>query len=158
MAIKYAIEKHAVGFPSKCLATNGGRHIFNILLSEDCDNSWFVGKGAWQSLDLYAQAAPTSVSATVVDVAANGNYYVEITSADNALFVYTVPMIEEEFTNKFKLESNFFNASGDVVRAYELAPGDIIEISAEGFAGNVAKGDAVTLQAITGKTAMQLGK
>lgn len=159
MAINYTIEKHGVGFPSKCLATTGGKHIYNILLSEAVDNSWFVGKGAWQSLDLYAEAAPTSVAAKVVGKAANGNFYVEIISTSNALFVYTVPMIAEDFTNKFKAEYNFYNASGDVARAYELAPGDIVEISAEGFDGTVAVGDALELTAITGVTyAQQLTK
>ena len=31
------------------------------------------------------------------------------------------------------MERNFYNAKGDVVRAYELAKGDVIEVSAEGF-------------------------
>ena len=29
MAIKYEIEKHAVAFPSKLLAQNGGKHIYH---------------------------------------------------------------------------------------------------------------------------------
>ena len=28
--IKYSIEKHAVAFPSKLVAQNGGEHIYNI--------------------------------------------------------------------------------------------------------------------------------
>lgn len=158
MAIKYAIEQHATAYPSKCLASDGGKHIFNIHATEDVDNGFFVGKGDWESFDLYAEAAPTSATGIVVDVAANGNYYVEIKSADNALMVYTLPLVEEGNTEKFKAASNFYNASGDVLRAYELAVGDIVELSAMAFSGAVAKGDAVSLQAITGKTAMQFGK
>ena len=30
MAIRYNIETHAVAFPSKLLAKNGGKHIYNI--------------------------------------------------------------------------------------------------------------------------------
>lgn len=158
MAIKYAIEQHAVAYPSKCLASQGGKHIYNIHATSDVDNGFFVGKGAWEEFDLYTQAAPTALSATVVDTAADGNYYVEVVSVDNALLVYSVPMCEEGNTKKFKAVSNFYNASGDVMRGYELAVGDIIELSADAFAGNVAKGDTVTLQAIAGSTAMQLGK
>ena len=30
MAIKYSIDTHAICFPSKLLAQNGGKHILNI--------------------------------------------------------------------------------------------------------------------------------
>ena len=158
MAIRYSIEQHSVAFPTKVKASSCG-HILNIELKEDCDQGWFVGQGAWKELDLYEQAAPTSVSAIVRDQAANGNWYVEIVSASNAYFVCSVPVIAEEYNNSFQRESNYFNKNGEVVRAYEVCPLDIVEISADGFAGTVAKGDAVTLQTITGVSyAKQLGK
>ena len=172
--IKYAIDQHAVAFPSKVLASNGGKHIYNITLTEDVDNGWFIGKKqAWEELDRYEEAAPTSISGVVQGKAANGNYYVEITAEPvNAYFVYQVPMIEEEYNKAFQKESNFYNAGprtmtngvavpGDTVRAYELAVGDVIEISADGFSTEPSKADGtvtVTLQAIAGKTAMQLGE
>ena len=157
MAVSYTIEQHAEAFPSKVKASKCG-HILNIQLKEDCDNGWFVGQGAWKELDLYEQAAPTSVSAIVRDKAANGNWYCEIVSASNAYLVAQVPMVETEWTNEFKKLSNFYNKTGDVVRAYELAPLDIIELSPLAFKGTVAKGDSVSLQAITGVSyAKQLG-
>ena len=68
-------------------------------------------------------------------------------------------MIEETYNNNFKKESNYTNAPTQVVRSYELAVGDIVEISAEGFAGVVAVNDSVELKAITGITAAkQLAK
>ena len=158
MAIKYAIDKHTVAFPTKCLASNGGKHIFNIHITEDVDNGFFVGKGKYEGLDLYTEAAPTTFEGTVVDVAANGNFYVEVTSAVNALFVYTVPMIEEDYTNRFKATSNFYNGKDSVVRAYELAVGDLLEISAEGFDAVPTKDDTVELKAIVGATAKKLAK
>lgn len=161
MAMRYTIEKHAVAFPSKVLAREGGAHIYNIQLSEDVDNGWFVGKGAFiaGNLDLYAEAAPTAVTGTVVAQAKNGNYYVEIASCDNGtLFVHTPAIIEEEYNNEFKKEENYFNASGVVARAYQLTYGDIVEISEAGFSAKPSVGDTVTLQAIASKTAMQLGK
>ena len=160
--IQMNIAKHAVAFPSKVLARDGGKHIYNIQLAEAADkfvdNGWFVGKGDFIELDLYKEAAPTSFAGKVVGVAANGNFYVEVKSAENALFVYQVPMIEETYSNTFKKESNYTNAPTQVVRAYELAEGDIIEISADGFAGKVAAKDEVELKVISGVTAKQLAK
>ena len=155
--VQISIAKHAVAFPSKVLARDGGKHIFNIQLAEAADkfvdNGWFVGKGDFVELDLYKAVAPTSFGGKVVGIAPNGNYYVEVVTPGNALFVYQVPMIEETYNNNFKKESNYTNAPKQVVRTYELAVGDILEISAEGFDGAVAVKDEVELKAITGVTA-----
>ena len=155
--IQVNIAKHAVAFPSKVLASNGGKHIYNIQLAEASDkfvdNGWFVGKGDFVELDLYKAKVPTTFEGNVVAVAANGNYYVEVVNPGDALFVYNVPMIEETYNNNFKKESNYTNAPTQVVRSYELAVGDIVEISADGFDGVVAVNDSVELKAITGVTA-----
>ena len=155
--IQMTIAKHAVAFPSKTLASSGGKHIYNIQLAEAAsayvDNGWFVGKGEFVELDLYKAAAPTSFEGKVVGKAANGNFYVEVLTPGDALFVYQVPMIEETYNNNFKKESNYTNAPKQVVRTYELAVGDILEISAEGFDGAVAVNNNVELKAIAGVTA-----
>ena len=160
--IQVNIAKHAVAFPSKVLASDGGKHIYNIQLAEAAekyvDNGWFVAKGDFIELDLYKEAAPTSFAGKVVGVASNGNFYVEVVTPGDALFVYQVPMIEETYSNVYKKESNYTNAPTQVVRAYELAEGDIIEISADGFAGTVAAKDEVELKVISGVTAKQLAK
>ena len=145
MAIRYTIESHAWGSPAKVLAAEGGKHIYNVQLSNDCDNTNFIARDQWLSLDLYSEKAASSFSGVVREKAANGNYYVEVIDPNDALFVYNVPVIEEEFTNNFKKESNFFNKAGDIVRAYELAPGDILEISEAGFAATPTVGAAVSL-------------
>ena len=155
--IQMTIAKHAVAFPSKVLARDGGKHIFNIQLAEAADkfvdNGWFVGKGDFVELDLYKAKAPTSFEGKVVGKAANGNFYVEVLTPGDALFVYQVPMIEETYNNNFKKESNYTNAPKQVVRSYELAVGDIVEISVDGFDGAVAVNDNVELKAIAGVTA-----
>ena len=161
--IQMTIAKHAVAFPSKVLARDGGKHIYNIQLAEAADkfvdNGWFVSKDKFIELDLYKAKAPTSFEGKVVGIAPNGNFYVEVKSAENALFVYQVPMIEETYSNTFKKESNYTNAPTQVVRAYELAVGDVVEISADGFSGDIAVKDGVELKAISGVTAaMQLTK
>lgn len=146
MAIKYAIEKHGTAFPSKVLAHEGGAHIFNIELSADCDNGNVVKKGEWISLDLYAEDTASTMKGVIRQQATNGNWYIEITeNPDHELFVYQVPIIAEEWTNSFKKESNFYNLAGDVVRAYDLAVGDIVEVSAEGFTGTPVAGAEVTV-------------
>ena len=155
--VQISIAKHAVAFPSKVLARDGGKHIYNIQLAETAgkfvDNGWFVSKDKFIELDLYKAKAPTTFEGKVVGVAANGNYYVEVVDPGDALFVYNVPMIEETYNNTFKKESNYTNAPTQVVRSYELAVGDIVEISADGFDGAVTVNDKVELKAITGVTA-----
>lgn len=155
--IQVNIAKHAVAFPSKVLASNGGKHIYNIQLAEASDkyvdNGWFVGKGDFVELDLYKAVAPTTFDGKVVGIASNGNYYVEVVDPGDALFVYQVPMIEETYNNTFKKESNYTNAPTQVVRSYELAVGDIVEISADGFDGAVSVDDEVELKVVTGVTA-----
>jgi len=145
MAIKYAIESHAVGFPSKVLAAEGGKHVYNIQLTNACDNGNFLAKGDYISLNLYAEAAASSFSGIVREKAANGNYYVEVVDPGDALFMCNVPVIEEDWTNSFKKESNFYNEAGDVVRGYELAKGDVVEISEAGFTAAPTVGATVSL-------------
>ena len=62
-------------------------------------------------------------------------------------------MIYEEYTTRMTYESNFYNASGDIVRAYELYKGDIFELSAEGFTGTPVKGKTLTVENKTLKVA-----
>lgn len=143
MAIKYEIEKHAVAFPSKLLAQNGGKHIYNVELTTAADNGNLVARGDWESLDLYKEAAVTTFEGVIQEQAADGNWYVEVTNPGDALLVYQQPVIAEEWTNTFKKTSNFYNEAGDRVRSYELAVGDVFEASAEAFTGTPAKGTKI---------------
>lgn len=144
MAIRYAIESHAWGAPAKVKSAIAG-HIYNVQLSEDTDNTNFVARDEWLSFDLYSDKDASDFEGIVREQLPNGNYAVEVVDPGDALFVYNVPIIEEDFTNNFKKESNFFNAEGDVVRAYELAVGDILEISEAGFTAAPTVGATVTL-------------
>ena len=145
MAIKYSIETHASAYPSLMLAQNGGKHIYSLLLDKDADNGQVVAKDAWQGHQYYSVKESADVAGVILDQAENGNWYVEITNPGDGLFIYQVPMIEEEWTRTFQKESNFYNEAGDIVRGYEMAKGDIVEISALGFDGTPAKGKAVTV-------------
>lgn len=139
MATDY-VNKHAVAGISKTLANYGGSHIYNVTLSTATDNGNIIGRGDMVSLDNYAEATPTTFKGKVVWKAANGNWYVEVLEADNALLVYNVPINADEK----KREQYFYNEAGDVARAHELVKGDIFEVSAEGFTGTPAKGASIT--------------
>lgn len=145
--IKYNIEKHAVAYPSKLLAQNGGKHIYNIELATDTDNGNLVAKGDFIDLDLYEEATATTFEGVIQKQAANGNWYVEVTNPGDALFVYMQAFIAEDWTNTWKKESNFYNAAGDTVRGYELAVGDVFEVSEECFDGTPEAGKTVSVAA-----------
>lgn len=130
MAIKYNIQKFPTGAVSRALAQDGGQHIYNITVSEDTPNGVFIGKGEFVELDNYKEAVAGAVTGKIVAKAANGNYYVEIDECDaDTLFVASVAMIEETWTNEFKKEENFYNPKGSTVRAYQLVHGDIVEVN-----------------------------
>lgn len=136
--------KHAVAGSSKLKATICG-HIYNIQAAADIDNGCIVGKGAYIAPEYYAETAAGDFSGTIIEQAANGNWYVEVESADNAHLVLTVPLVYENFTTQMGHESNFYNAKDDLMRCYELVPGDIFELSAEGFTGTPEKGKTVSV-------------
>ena len=145
MAIKYSIEKHAVAWPSKLLAQNGGKHIYNIKLATDTDNGNLVARGSFIDLDTYEEAAASTFEGIIQKKAANGNWYVEVVNPGDSLFVYMQAFIAEDWTNKWKKESNFYNAADEIVRGYELAVGDVFEISEEGFTGTPEAGKTVSV-------------
>ena len=144
-----SMTKHAVCFPSKILAGSMGAHIYNITLSTAADNGNIIGRGAWNSFDNYAEAAcPNGFAGKIVDKAANGNWYVEVTavpSTGEALLVYNSPIIPYETPRELADLSNFYNAAGEVVKAYVLTLGDIFEVSGEAFTGTPAKNATLTV-------------
>lgn len=130
MAIKYNIQKFPTGAVAKALAQNGGAHIYSVTVTEDTPNGVFIGKGDFVELDHYKAKVAGAVTGSVVAKASNGNYYVEIEACDEGtLFVSSVALIDETWTNEFKKEENFYNPKGSEVRAYQLRPGDIIELN-----------------------------
>lgn len=137
--------KHAVAGSSKLKATVAG-HIFNIKIDEDLDNGTLVAKGDYVAPEVYKAKDSTGFAGVILDKAANGNWYVEVTEPGDALLLLNVPLIYEEYTKAMQHESNFYNAAGDNVRAYELYKDDIFELSAEGFEGTPEKGKAVTVE------------
>ena len=148
MAIKINIEDtHAYCFPTKVLAGNGGEHILNIELTSDADNGSIVSVGEYKSFDNYVEAAaPAAYEAKIVDVAADGNFYVEVVNpADAVLVCEVISNPYGNYDSRFTASKTFYNAKGDVVRGYVLHKYDIYELSKEGFEGKPEVGKTVTI-------------
>lgn len=150
MAIKFEIKKHAVCFPTKLLAGNGGAHIYNIVINENVDNGTIVARGEYKSFDQYkAATAPATYEGIITEQAANGNWYVEVVKPEDAILIYEVPVIAETYDTRFTDIANFYNAATatdtKTVRGYALAKGDIYELSANAFTGTPAPGKKVTV-------------
>lgn len=145
-------NKYAVVGTSKLKATKVG-HIYNIKVTDKIlENGTIITKGDYIKPETYKQGAgSTEFRGKIIDIAANGNYYVEVDTVSKDLLVAQVPLIYEEYTTRMQHESNFFNEKDDIVRAYELYVGDIFELSAEGFTGAVAKNDLVQVDTSTKK-------
>lgn len=147
MAINVTIAKHAVANATKCLAATGGKHIYNLVMDKDRDNGQIVAKGDWDGMEKYkVKGTVTGFTGVILEQAANGNWYVEVTTPGDGILICTIPMIYEEYSHKFTAESNFYNAQGDVARGYELATGDIFEVSAEAFSGTPAATKTLTIE------------
>ena len=149
MAIDISTNTHAVAFPSRLVAGYGGGHIFDIQLTSAADNGNIVGRGNYIKLGTYAEAAAAgsgtgAFAGKIVEQAANGNWYVEVTAETDALFVY-MPQISPYTGGKLKDPKLFYNATGDVVKGYSLHKGDIFEVSAAGFTGTPVVGKTVSV-------------
>lgn len=137
--------KHAVVGTSDLLATIGGAHIRNIEAAADTDNGSIVGCGDYVRDDVYAEAAAGTFSGKIIGVASNGNYYIDVISAENCWLVAQVPTIYEEYTTQCQHESNFYNEKDDVMRCMELRVYDRFEVSAEGISGTPEVGTIVSV-------------
>ena len=94
----------------------------------------------------YEETTAGDFAGTILGQAANGNWYVEVTSATNCWLVLTTPLIYEEYASKFQDEKNFYNAKDDIMRCYELMPYDVFELSAVGFDGTPEAGKTLTVE------------
>ena len=119
---------HAVCESSRLKATVAG-HIYDLKCHKDLDNGAIVGVG-------------THVEGQVF----NSKDYAK---GDVACLVLTVPFAYNG--NKFKSEEKFFyNAEGEIARAYELHVGDIYTISEAGLTGSPDVGAHVNAAGVAG--------
>ena len=135
---------HNEAFPSRLLAANGGGHIFDIELTADHDNGVLVGRGDYIKLGTYKEAAAPTFAGKIVEQAANGNWYVEVTDATEALWILMPEISPYEAIPQTLNPKAWVNKTGDVVKGYSLVKGDIFEMSVEGFQGEPAVGKTVS--------------
>ena len=145
MAIRYDIEKVGYAFPTKVLSSRVGHNV-NIVLGEDSPNGAIVGVGDYVSFDQYEEAtAPTDYEAVIIDTAADGNFYVQVTKVDvntPAVLIYDVPEVSD---TKIATPNNFYNKAGKTVHGLVLTTLDVYELSADLFEGTPAVGKKVTV-------------
>lgn len=153
--IRFTIENnHAVVFPSKLVAGQGGEHILNIRLTKDHDNGNIVGVGDWVGFDEYEEAEAPDTFEGVIRTKGTGtknSWYVEVVTPADAVLIDEVEVFTNTYDARFTDKHNWFNPEGAVVRGYILHKYDIFELSEEGFDGTPAEGSTVTADATTGK-------
>lgn len=110
--------EHAVCESSRLKATTAG-HIYDLKCHKALDNGTIVGVG-------------THVEGQVFNAK-------DYAAGDIACLILTSPFAYNG--NKYQSEEKFFyNAEGEIARAYELHIGDIYTISAKGLTGTPAVG------------------
>ena len=112
---------HVVAESSRLKATTAG-HIYDLEMIEDTDNGTIVALGTHVEGQVYKAKAY-----------ANG---------DKPYFILTPPLAYNG-KKSWSDEKYFFNAKGEIARAYELNVDDIFTISEEAFTGTAAVGKFV---------------
>ncbi len=143
---------HTVAFPTRIAASAGSPHIFDVKLTANHDNGVFLTLGDYITLGTYKEGVSKgTITGTIVEQATNGDYFVEIdTAGKGTVFIY-MPEISPYDEKRFRKEELFYNASGDVVKGYELTYKDMVSLSAAGFTNTPVVGKSVTVDSTTGK-------
>lgn len=113
--------EHVVAESSRLKATGAG-HIYDLEMVEDTDNGTIVALGAHIEGQLYKAKA-----------------YAE---GDKPYFILTPPLAYNG-KKAWSDEKYFYNAKGEVARAYELYVDDMFTVSEDAFTGTPAVGKFV---------------
>nr|DAG47923.1 MAG TPA: hypothetical protein [Caudoviricetes sp.] len=104
------VDKHVVCESSLLKATITG-HIYSLKMIANTDNGSIVSRGDW-----------------VEDQIFNAKAYA---AGEQPLLVLTPPYGYNSDRRSYQDECNFYNATGEVARAYELCEGDIFTVSSD---------------------------
>lgn len=146
---------HAVCFPSKLLAQEGGKHIISVKPEADRDQGTLCGKGDFIALDYYKEVASTSFTGKIIALdtarssllAETEYYYIEVTDPGDAWLICSDEVIMDgNGTTASMQKERFYNAKGEPARAYELAKHDVFSISKTGIDGTVEVGKEVSVE------------
>ena len=100
--------KHVVAESSLIKATIAG-HIYSLEAIADTDNGSIVSRGAWVDNQVFKAAA--------------------YAAGKTPLLVLTPPIGYNSTRKEYLDEKYFYNAKGEIMRAYELVEGDIFTVS-----------------------------
>lgn len=104
------VDKHVICESSLLKATTTG-HIYSLKMIANTDNGSIVSRGDW-----------------VEDQIFNAKAYA---AGEQPLLVLTTPYGYNSDRRSYQDECNFYNATGEIARAYELCEGDIFTVSSE---------------------------
>lgn len=149
-SILASLTKHGVASSTKLKATIDG-HILNVEADKDLDNGTLVAIGDYVEPDYYEAKDSTGFAGKIVEIAANGNFIVEVDDPGDAFLVLTTPKSYISDPSQFAAEHQFYNAEGEIMRCYQLYKYDRFTASAECFDTTPAKGQTVTVTASTRK-------
>ena len=114
-------KEHVVAESSRLKATGAG-HIYDLEMIEDTDNGTIVALGAHVEGQLYKAKA--------------------YAAGDKPYFILTPPLAYNG-KKAWSAEKYFYNAKGEVARAYELYVDDMFTLSEDAFTGTPAVGKYV---------------
>lgn len=114
------VTKHVVAESTALQATRDARHIFNVQASAAIDNGRLVNLDAMQYV--------------------NNEYWTMVTptATQRVGLILSVPVGPDETPKKATYESNFYNGKDEIMRVYDLMPGDRFTVSANGIDGGNA--------------------
>lgn len=149
-------KHHTVAWSSDLLGTEYGEHIFNIKLENDHDNGVVLGLGDFVEYNYFSEAKATGFEGKLLmQEAVPGMWQVFVNkAADGDVLILNVPETKYEFESEAMAERQFYNAAGDIARAYQLRFGDRFSLSKEGFTTEPTEADlgkTVTVDNATGK-------
>lgn len=139
---------HIVSFPNKILSmlSQGGGHVYNIVLSADTDQGILSSRGDYVSFDQYEDGDVTAnaVEAVIREHMADGTWLIEFTKlpATEVLYLYNAPA--SEYTERdLQKESLFYNLAGERIQGATLRIGDMATYSDLAFTGTPQVGKAL---------------
>lgn len=144
MSVNFTVAQHATGYPSRVLAREGGKHIYDVVAGSDTDNGNLVAVGDMIDIQRFAQAAVTKFTGKIVCKMPNGDWLVEVKDPGDACLVYTKPLSPYEAPADLRSESAFYNKQGDTMRCYELAKGDSFQVNEAAFSATPSAGKNIT--------------
>lgn len=112
---------HVVAESSRLKATISG-HIYDLKMTEDTDNGTIVGIGNFVEEQVFAA---------------------KTYAAGDTPYLILTPPLAYNGKKAWSDEKYFYNAQGEIARAYELHKDDIFTVSADAFTGSPAVGKYV---------------